>query len=120
MVTTVGNFNNLVSDLPLNARINFVINEAVIYINTIVYSQYNNQITITTSTINNGNHQYLYSITHIIRNSNVNNNVGIVVVYHGGNYEIDIVDTSFLHDGIIRFHLVRISHPSVQNSRLLN
>ena len=105
-MSTVGVFTNMIHDLPLNAKINFIINGVNYFANSISLIQ-NSYIQITLLP-RDPSQKYLNDITQLITQNNLDNNVHIYITYIGYRHIIDIVDISLLsNDGIIRFHLVR-------------
>jgi len=106
-MSRIGIFKNLINELPLNARIYFVINNNTVYVNNIRFTLLGNILTITTIETTSGDY-FLHSITEVISNNNLGNDVPIQILNYGTRYYIDIVDTSTMDtDGRIRFHLIR-------------
>ena len=105
-MTTVGIFINMIHELPLNAKLNFIIND-------ITYYPYNISL-IPNSHIQIGlqarltEDKYLNNITDIITQNNLDNNIRIHIMYNGYRFVIDFIDIIQLTDnGIIIFYLFR-------------
>lgn len=104
-MSNVNTFNSMCNILPLNAKINFSINNENFYMNSITYSYINNYITITLLP-RNYEDRYLYDINNLIKNSNINDTTNIFIHYSNNTYVINNIDTNNLTNGNIKFHLI--------------